>query len=110
MPELTIRHKERVSKKILCLVYYQGEHLEPMIRGWITHKEAMDVGRVEQFKDGIENIVVSPADLHHPISLLARHDPQSRWILAHDAYQAKKRAKEPQSKPSPDQPEQKVLF
>jgi len=88
MPELTIRHKERVTPKVLMLIYYQGEHLEPLIKGWITHKEAFIVGRVEQFKDGIENVVVSPADLLHPVELLRRHNPQSRWLKAHEIRQA----------------------
>jgi hypothetical protein len=33
MPELTIRHKPKPTGKIMMLVYYQGEHLEPCIKG-----------------------------------------------------------------------------
>lgn len=102
MPELTIRHKERVTKKVLVLCYYQGEHLEPLLKGWITHKEANEIGRVEQFKDGIENIVVSPAYLHPMIDLLRRHSPQSPWIAAHESAQEVKTC--PTQEPGPSEP------
>jgi hypothetical protein len=83
MPELTIRHKPKPTGKVMMLVYYQGEHLEPCIKGWITEREAHIVGREDQFRDGIENIVVSPALLHHPVELLEQHKPESPWIRAH---------------------------
>jgi hypothetical protein len=106
MPELTIRHKERPSKKVLMLVYYQGEQLEPLIRGYISDKEAFDIGRVEEFREGIENIVVSPADLHHPIDMLRQHNPASQWITAYEHHQAEVKAAwtpEPEPEPAPTQ-------
>jgi len=83
-PELTIRHKgSPSSKKTMVLVYWCGSTYEPCIVGWITEKEAHRVGREDQFKDGIVNIVVSPPLLNDPVELLLQHKPESPWIRAH---------------------------
>lgn len=83
-PELTIRHKGyKTSEKIMVLVYYCGSLYEPIIVGWITEREAHQVGREDQFRDGITNVVVSPAQLHDPVELLSQHKPESPWIRAH---------------------------
>lgn len=85
LPELTIRHKAKPSGKTLVLIYYQGEQLEPLIKGYITEQEAHEIGRVDQFRDGIENIVVAPYDLHDASALLRMHDPSSPWLKAHES-------------------------
>lgn len=83
-PELTIRHKgSPSSKKTMVLVYYCGPTYEPVIVGWITEKEAHRVGREDQFKDGIVNVVVGRPLLKDPVELLSRHKPESPWIRAH---------------------------
>jgi hypothetical protein len=109
MPELTLRHKQRPTGKVLVLVYYQGEHLEPLIKGWITEKEAHEIGRVDQFKEGIENVVVAPYDLHDMVELLRAHDPTSPWITAHEQHQARKQRQETMQ-PEPAEPAQVSLF
>lgn len=92
-PELTLRHKgNKTSNKTLVLVYYCGNHYEPIIVGHITEKEAREIGREDQFRDGIENIVVSPVLLNDPVELLIDHKPQSPWIRAHSERQAMIRA------------------
>lgn len=113
MPELTIRHKERPRGKVLVLVYYQGEHLEPVIIGHITEKEAHEVGRVESFPGReIENIVVAPYDLHSSVELLIAHKPNSPWIRAHSERQVEKqRKRDAAQEPEPTvEPAQPTLF
>lgn len=112
MPELTLRHKAKPSGKTLVLIYYQGEQLEPLIKGYITEKEAHEIGRVDQFRDGIENIVVAPYDLHNASDLLHTHNPTSPWLKAHEEnVRRKEQARQAQPEPTPNEaPFQQTLL
>jgi hypothetical protein len=79
-PELTVRHNPRPTGKVLCLVYDQGDYLEPLIKGWILDHDAERIGRVGSFRSGIENRIVSPAMLRDPLELLRLHNPNSKWV------------------------------
>jgi hypothetical protein len=80
-PELTIRHRANSrSKLVLYLIIWGSEHNEPMHAGWITEQEAHRTGRVETFKSGIVNTVVSMGQLNDPIKLLRAHNPDSQWL------------------------------
>lgn len=82
-PELTIRHKAKSrSQLILYLIIWGSDSVEPMHAGWITEQEAQRTGRVETFKSGIVNTVVSMGQLNDPTTLLRLHDPQSKWLPA----------------------------
>ena len=88
-PELTIRHKGNPSSNLtLALIYWFDERTEPVIVGWITEKDAHSVGRIDRFKDGIENVVVPHGLLRDPVQLLREHNPESPWVYRHIENQA----------------------
>jgi len=84
-PDLTIRHKAKSkSKMILYLVVWAGDDREPYHAGWITEQEAHRVGTIRQFKEGIQNTVISIGQLFDPRRLLKEHRPESEWLSVVD--------------------------
>lgn len=84
MPELTIRQGGKSGKTdALCLVFYNGEEIEPNLVGWISKREAQAVGRIDEFREGIVNLVVPIGALHPMSELLEKHNAESAWLEAH---------------------------
>lgn len=80
-PDLTIRHRAKSrSQMVLYLIVWGADSVEPYHAGWIAEQEAHRVGKIEQYREGIVNTVVSIGQLFDPRRLLEQHNPNSQWL------------------------------